>query len=56
MVATSTLLMNGIALCSEVNECSLAGRNKHTDIRFNFVAQTIADNKVPVRIHKQKLT
>jgi hypothetical protein len=31
------------------NECSSAGRSKHIDIRYKFVAQTIADNIVRVR-------
>ncbi len=31
------------------NECSSAGRSKHIDIRYKFVAQTITDNIVRVR-------
>jgi hypothetical protein len=27
------------------DECSSAGRSKHIDIRYKFVAQTIADEK-----------
>jgi hypothetical protein len=30
------------------NECSSAGRDKHIDILYKFVAQTITDNKVRV--------
>ena len=47
----STLIWedNKAAILIAENECSSAGRSKHIDVRFKFVAQAIAEEAVRVR-------
>ena len=40
---------NKAAILIAENECSSAGRSKHIDVKFKFVAQAIADGVVRVR-------
>ena len=40
---------NKAAILIAENECSSAGRSKHIDVRFKFVAQAIAEEAVRVR-------
>ena len=47
----STLIWedNKAAILIAENECSSAGRSKHIDVRFKFVAQAVAEGAVRVR-------
>jgi hypothetical protein len=49
--AESTLIWedNKAAILIAENECSSAGRSKHIDVRYKFVAQTITEGSVRVR-------
>ena len=47
----STLIWedNKAAILIAENECSSAGRSKHIDVRFKFVAQAVSDGAIRVR-------
>ena len=48
----STLLIwedNKAAILIAENECSSAGRSKHIDVRYKFVAQAVTEGSVRVR-------
>lgn len=49
--AESTLIWedNKAAILIAENECSSAGRSKHIDVRYKFVAQAITEGSVRVR-------